>query len=95
MTWALLLLAVLIVAALEVVLRRRAGRAVTPRDHVGAGDAALEAGDHEAAMRHYRRALELHPKHQKARWSLAAVYHELGRTAEAREVCPDYRPPMA
>ena len=85
MSWALLALAVLIVAALEVVLRRRAGRVVTPRGHLRAGNAAFAAGDLERAAEHYREAIRLDHTIAEAHYRLAGVAWERGDPEAAVE----------
>jgi O-antigen ligase len=42
-------------------------------------------GDHENAIRHYTRAIELAPRFEEARTNLGAVLHSLGRDQQAYE----------
>ncbi len=59
------------------------------------GWAHCRRGDHELALGHCRRAVELAPVDQEVRESLAALYHELGKPEEAKEVYPELEPPSA
>ncbi len=63
-----------------------------PEVHHALGAAHYQKGDLEGALEHYRRAVEVDPEYHDSRSALADVYHALGRTEEAEEICPGYTP---
>jgi tetratricopeptide (TPR) repeat protein len=51
---------------------------------VAEGDGAMAAGKHALAIKHYRQALTVRPRHAETRFSLGHAYQEAGRYYEAR-----------
>jgi hypothetical protein len=52
------------------------------------GTLHYQKGDYLSALQYYHQALELNPQSQAIRETLAHLYFELGRPAEAEAVCP-------
>jgi tetratricopeptide (TPR) repeat protein len=66
----------------------RLAQAKNPRfedAHYGLGQVAAERGDHQLAITHFRRAVELFPQFQKAHHALGKSLAILGRDTEAAE----------
>jgi tetratricopeptide (TPR) repeat protein len=67
-------------SALERVLALEPGNA---KAQLKLGTLALQLGDRDAALRHFRAAVEARPRYAKAESSLGNLLRELGRAAEA------------
>jgi tetratricopeptide (TPR) repeat protein len=60
-------------------------RATEPMGQFGLGRVAASEGRHDAAIEHFRRAIELYPAWGGAHYALALSYRALGRQVEARQ----------